>query len=113
VADGGAGSGAGSGEAALDIETIAALAPKATIDVYQAPNKDGGFYDIFKKWVTTDTDKVLSVSWGNCEARTSTANARAQEALFEQANAQGQTVFAAAGDNGSTGCSPTPRPTRG
>ena len=44
--DGGAGSGAGSGEAALDIEMLAGLAPKATIDVYQAPNTDGGFYGI-------------------------------------------------------------------
>jgi subtilase family serine protease len=103
--DGGAGSGAGSGEAALDIETLAGLAPKATVDVYQAPKTSVGFYDIFKKWVTTDTDKILSVSWGGCEAETSTANEKAQEVLFEQANAQGQTVFAAAGDNGSTSCS--------
>ena len=110
--DGGAGSGAGSGEAALDIETLAALAPKATIDVYQAPNNGGGFYGIFNKWVTADTDKILSVSWGNCEADTSAATMNAQEALFEQANAQGQTVFAAAGDDGSTGCSTnaTPNP---
>ena len=103
--DGGAGSGAGSGEAALDIETLAGLAPKATIDVYQAPNTNGGFYGIFKKWVTADTDKVLSVSWGSCEADTSAATTKAQEALFEQADAQDQTVFAAAGDDGSTGCS--------
>jgi len=108
--DGGAGSGAGSGEAALDIEMLAGLAPKATIDVYQAPNTDGGFYGIFKKWVTADTDKILSVSWGSCEADTSTATLKAQEALFEQANAQGQTIFSAAGDNGSTGCSTNAKP---
>jgi subtilase family serine protease len=103
--NGGAGSGAGSGEAALDIETVAGLAPRSTVDVYQAPNTSGGFYGIFKKWVTADTDKVLSVSWGSCEANTSVANTKAQEALFEQANAQGQAVFSAAGDSGSTGCS--------
>ena len=34
--DGGAGSGPGSGEAAVDIEDIIGLAPKATIDVFQA-----------------------------------------------------------------------------
>jgi len=65
--DGGAGSGAGSGEAALDIEMVAGLAPKSTIDIYQAPNSGGGgpghgFYDDFKKFVTSDVDKVLSVS---------------------------------------------------
>ena len=107
--DGGAGSGAGSGEAALDIEVIAGLAPRAVVDVFQAPNngngRGGGLYGIFRKWVTADTDKILSSSWGNCEAITPAADAQAQEALFEQANAQGQTLVQAAGDSGSTGCS--------
>lgn len=102
--DGGVRGGAGSGEAALDIETIAGLAPKAAIDVYQAPNTGTGFYDIFKKFATSDKDRVLSVSWGLCEAQTSAAAAKAQETVFEQANAQGQVIFAAAGDEGSTGC---------
>lgn len=106
--DGGAGSGPGSGEAALDIEMVAGLAPQAEIDVYQAPNTGGGpgdgDYDIFKKFVTSDTDKVLSDSWGLCEAESVLANDKAQESLFEQANAQGQTIFAAAGDQGSTAC---------
>jgi subtilase family serine protease len=103
--DGGAGRGVGSGEAALDIETLAGLAPKSAIDVYQAPNTGNGFYGIFKKWVTSDRDRVMSVSWGSCEALSSGAEMSAQEALFEQANAQGQTVFSASGDSGSTGCS--------
>jgi subtilase family serine protease len=102
--DGGVGSGAGAGEAALDIEMVAGLAPKSTIDVYQAPNNDTGFYDDFKKFVTSDVDKVLSVSWGSCEVNTVVASMKAQELLFEQANAQGQTIFAAAGDEGSTSC---------
>jgi subtilase family serine protease len=108
--NGGVGSGAGSGEAALDIETLAALAPRATIDVYQAPNNGSGLYNVFKRWVSNDTDKVMSVSWGNCEANTSAAARSAEEALFEQANAQDQTVFAASGDNGSTGCSTNATP---
>ncbi len=102
--DGGVGTGAGEGEAALDIETIAGFVPDATIDVYQAPNKGDGFYDIFKKFVTSDTDKVLSSSWGACEAETGEAAAQAEETLFKQANAQGQVIFSAAGDEGSTGC---------
>jgi hypothetical protein len=107
--DGGAGSGAGSGEAAMDIEIVAGLVPRSTIDVYQAPNsnREGpgtGFYDIFKKFATSDTDKVLSVSWGDCEDNVVVADMKAEETLFEQANAQGQTIFAASGDQGSTGC---------
>jgi subtilase family serine protease len=107
--DGGAGSGAGSGEAALDIDVVAGLAPKATIDVYQAPNSNGsgpgtGIYDIFSKFADTDTDKVMSVSWGACEAESSASDMNSEETLFEQANAQGQTILAAAGDDGSTAC---------
>jgi subtilase family serine protease len=102
--DGGAGSGAGSGESALDIEMLAGLAPQASLDVYQAPNTQAGFYGIFRKFAVSDTDKVLSVSWGSCEDKNTVATMKAQETLFEQANAQGQTVFSAAGDEGSTGC---------
>ena len=102
--DGGVKAGAGAGEAALDIEMVAGLAPKSTVDVYQAPNSGTGFYDDFKKFVTSDVDKVLSVSWGSCEINTAVASMKAQESLFEQANAQGQTIFAAAGDEGSTSC---------
>ncbi len=106
--DGGSGSGAGQGEAALDIELLAGLAPQSVIDVYQAPNTGirpgDGFYDLFKKFANSDADKVMSVSWGACEARLVAADVRGQAALFEQADAQGQVVFAAAGDEGSTGC---------
>jgi subtilase family serine protease len=102
--DGGVGTGTGQGEAALDIEMVAGLAPDTTIDVYQAPNTGTGFYDDFQKFVTSDVDKTLSVSWGSCEADTSVSYMQSQETVFEQANTQGQTIFVAAGDNGSTGC---------
>jgi len=102
--DGGAGTGSGSGEAALDIEDVAGLAPGATIDVYQAPNTNVGSYDDYDKIITAGTDKVVSTSWGQCEDYTSPSDDESMEALFEQASSQGQTVFAAAGDTGSTGC---------
>jgi subtilase family serine protease len=107
--DGGAGTGTGSGEAALDIETVAALAPKATIDVYQAPNTgDGpgeGLYDILAKFASANTEKTMSVSWGSCELNDSTANLNALEIVAAEAYAHGQTILSASGDNGSTGCS--------
>jgi len=101
-------SGQSSGEAVLDTEIAAALAPRAAIDVYQAPNSSGGpgtgMYDIFQQFVTSDTDQVMSVSWGRCENESALATLQAQETLFEKANAQGQTIVASAGDDGSTGC---------
>jgi subtilase family serine protease len=102
--DGGAGSGAGEGEAALDIEDTLGLAPRAAIDVYQGPNSSTGTYDIYSKIIKADKDKVISTSWGICEPYNTSTLANDEQKLFEQAASQGQTVFAAAGDTGSTGC---------
>jgi hypothetical protein len=106
--DGGAGSGAGSGEAALDIEVVAALAPHATIDVYQAPNADpnhpNSFFDAFNKFATANTEKTMSVSWGGCEANIPAATMMSFETVFKKSAAQGQTIVASSGDSGSTGC---------
>jgi subtilase family serine protease len=104
--DGGAGSGSGSGEAALDIEDVMGLAPEASIDVYQAPNNgtDGAVYDLYSAIVKADTDKVVSTSWGECELDSDPSLLLSEQTVFEQAATQGQTVLAAAGDDGSTDC---------
>lgn len=107
--DGGAGSGGGSGEAALDIENVLAYAPGARLLVYQGPNSNSGApgsgpYDVFSAIVNQDRAQVVSVSWGECEAALGPANARAENALFAQAAIQGQTIVSAAGDSGSEDC---------
>ncbi len=102
--DGGAGSGAGTGEAALDIENVIGLAPEATIDVYQQPN--GGAqstWEAYSAIVNADVDQVVSTSWGLCEPEEGMMSVL-EYALLEQAATQGQTVFAVAGDQGSTAC---------
>jgi subtilase family serine protease len=112
--DGGAGTGAGSGEAALDIEDLMGLAPKVSIDVYQAPNSgDMAVYDLYSKIVKDDTDQVVSTSWGECELDSDSSLLSAEQPVFEQAATQGQTVFAAAGDDGSTDCFGDPGTTNG
>jgi subtilase family serine protease len=103
--DGGAGTGAGSGEAALDIENIIGLSPNVTVDVYQGPNNsDTDPYDIYNAIVSADQDQVVSTSWGVCEQFVTEAEINDEYAVFEMAAAQGQTVVAAAGDSGSTAC---------
>jgi subtilase family serine protease len=107
--DGGAGSGAGSGEAALDIENAIGIAPKATFIVYQAPNSNSGApgagpYDMFSAIISQNRANVVSVSWGECEALIGSANASAESTLFQEAAAQGQTVVSAAGDQGAQDC---------
>lgn len=102
----------GSGEAALDIEDIAGLAPDANIEVYQGPNDNVGPFDLFQYIVDHPTAKIISTSWGECEyflgstRAAATKAADAEETLFEIAAAEGQTWIAAAGDSGSTDCDP-------
>jgi subtilase family serine protease len=101
----GPGTGAGSGEAALDIEDIMGLAPDVSIDVYQGPNGgDTDTYDMYNAIVTADADQVISTSWGTCELDSDSSLISSEDTLVEQAATQGQTFLAAAGDDGSTDC---------
>jgi hypothetical protein len=116
--DGGSGSGAGEGEAVLDIENISALAPDAHMVVYNGPqNNLGNIYastDEYETIVSQDRANIISTSWGLCESALNSyapGTLEVESYLFEEAAAQGETVFAAAGDDGSDDCSynsPTP-----
>ncbi len=102
--DGGAGSGAGSSEAALDIEDVIGLAPKAAIDVYQGLNGGTGAYDTYSAMITADKAQVISTSWGVCEPEQGSTQASVENTLFQDAATQGQSIFSAAGDSGSEDC---------
>jgi subtilase family serine protease len=102
--DGGAGSGAGQGEAALDIEDVAGLAPQASIRVYEGPNTNSGAYDTYSRIVTDNVAQVISTSWGLCESQEGATAAQSENTLFQEAATQGQSIFAASGDNGTTDC---------
>ncbi len=107
--DGGAGSGPGSGEAAFDIEQAVGLAPGASLLVYEGPNSSSGApgagpYDTWNAIVSQDRAQVVTGSWGRCEALDGSSDARAESTLFQEAAAQGQTIVAASGDNGSEDC---------
>jgi Pro-kumamolisin, activation domain/PASTA domain/IPT/TIG domain/Divergent InlB B-repeat domain len=105
--DGGPGAGPGSGESILDIQNVSAFAPGASIDVYQAPNTTFGSLDAYAKIVNDDVDQIVTTSWGFCAAALQKASPGLQQAenlIFQQAAAQGQTVFSSAGDEGSDDC---------
>jgi hypothetical protein len=105
--DGGPKTGPGSGESILDIQDVSAFAPGARIDVYQAPNTSFASFDEYAKIVNDDTDQIVSTSWGICEQAVQEGSPGVQQAenlIFEQAAAQGQTIFSAAGDVGSDDC---------
>ncbi|MCB5292519.1 protease pro-enzyme activation domain-containing protein [Arthrobacter sp. SO3] len=90
------------GEVLLDIEVVGALAPKADVLVYFAPNTDAGFLDaIINASHAAPTPTSISISWGqNEDAWTVQARTVFDQALAD-ASALGVTVTAAAGDNGS------------
>lgn len=112
LVDGGAGTGEGSGEAALDIENVIGLAPKSNIAVYEGPNSGAGPYDTFSQIITDHLAQVVTASWGQCEFINGASQAAAENTLFEEAATQGQSIFSASGDDGAQDCfpeNPTPQ----
>ena len=91
------------GEVMLDIEVVAALAPKAAIVVYFAPNTDQGFLDAISTAIHDKTHQpsIISISWGGPEASWTAQALQQYNQVFQEAAALGVTVCCAAGDNGS------------
>jgi kumamolisin len=99
--DGGSGAiGSGEVEVELDIEVVQAIAPAASISVYEAPNTDAGEADMYAAMVSADVP-VISSSWGASELDRTSANITAVDTVLKQAAAQGESVYAASGDSGS------------
>ncbi len=92
------------GEVMLDIEVAAAIAPKATIAVYFAPNTDKGFLDAITMAIhdTVNKPSVISISWGAAEKNWTAQALTSFDRAFQAAAALGITVCCASGDNGST-----------
>ena len=91
------------GEVELDIEVAGAVAPKANIVVYFAPNTDQGFSDAISEAISaTPTPIVVSISWGGPESSWSSQSMSAMNEAISDAAALGTTVTVAAGDNGSS-----------
>lgn len=103
---------AGSGETTLDVEQSGGLAPAAKIVVYQAPNTDQAYLDAFAQAVNDNVADSISTSWGLWEyfdtisdvtdgSGATVSATQAFDAVFKQAAAQGQSLFAASGDAGA------------
>jgi len=97
-------------EVALDIQIVGAVAPRARILVYLAPNTDNGFMDAVKKAIhphnPADTPSVISISWGDSESRFTGQTMRSMNDAFRDAALLGITVCCASGDRGSSGLGP-------
>jgi hypothetical protein len=94
------------GEADLDTQWAGAVAPNATIHYILSEGTltaDPLFLGA-EYVVDNNSDDVMSLSFGQCEAGLTTASLNFLNALWEQAAAQGITVTVSAGDNGTAGC---------
>jgi kumamolisin len=100
----------GSGETTLDVEQSGALAPQASIDVYQAPNGDPGFTDAFYTAASQNVADSVSTSWGESETVVQAIINSGEEDpnyvqsfsdAFLELAAQGQSSFVASGDSGA------------
>jgi subtilase family serine protease len=102
-------------ETTLDVEQAGGIAPGAKIIVYQAPNTNQGFVDVFAAAIEDNKSDSLSTSWGSWEWFNNLDNApvndplhggivattQAIHELLLRASIQGQTAFAASGDGGA------------
>ena len=93
-------------ESDLDVEWSGAIAKGATVDfvVSGTTNSTEGVDLSAEYIVDNDLAPVMSESYGDCELDLGTAGNQFYSQLWQQAAAEGITVFVAAGDSGSAVC---------
>ena len=95
-------------EANLDLEVAHEIAPSAQLLDYNAPQATSSgadtLGDILDRITADGQARVVSDSWGNCEAATPRADIQRDEQALEAAAARGISVFVAAGDTGAYTC---------
>ncbi|GHJ47222.1 hypothetical protein Cs7R123_45640 [Catellatospora sp. TT07R-123] len=90
-------------EVTLDIDAVAAFAPKAAQIVYEAPNSDAAWVHEMARIASDNQITILSGSWllgEKCESSPISAS----HDSYTQMVAQGVTLLSASGDWGATGC---------
>ncbi|HXN29458.1 MAG TPA: Ig-like domain repeat protein [Candidatus Acidoferrales bacterium] len=103
-------------ESDLDLQWAGAVAKGATIKfVTSATTNTTPGVDLSAQFaVDNNVAPVMSESYGICEAGLGTAGNHFYNSVWQQAAAQGITVFVSAGDSGSAGCdghdNPSPAP---
>jgi kumamolisin len=98
---------AGDIEVDADIEMQLAIAPAARhLFVYNAPNDFTGQTELdeYTRIANDNIADVVSSSWSVCENDVSAAYVQAENLVFEQMAAQGQSMFGAEGDTGAFSC---------
>ena len=94
-------------ESDLDLEWSGSMAPGATLDfVYVGGSQNYSTFDAAGYAIDEGLGNIISMSYSVCELDpyVTSSYISSEEAVYKQAATQGQTVLAASGDEGSTGC---------
>jgi subtilase family serine protease len=94
-------------EVEADIEQDLSIAPDAnSVLVYNAPNDVTGQTELdeYAAIANQDIADSVSTSWAVCEPDAGLGMAKAENIIFEQMAAQGQSIFASSGDTGAFEC---------
>jgi subtilase family serine protease len=91
-------------EADLDLEWSGGVAKNASVVFVNSTNVMDSMQYAIENKINGLQIPILSISYGGCEPSWTSADLSSMEASFQQANAQGQTVLSAAGDNGAADC---------
>ncbi|MFZ1133122.1 MAG: Ig-like domain repeat protein [Terriglobales bacterium] len=94
------------GESDLDVEISGGVAPNATVNfVIGTPTfLVDGITNSIEYIVENNVADIMSISYGSCESVEGTGGNEFNNQAFEQAAAQGISVFVASGDNGPAEC---------
>jgi hypothetical protein len=96
-------------ESSLDVEWSGAVAKDATIIFVNGGIN--GVFNAFQYAIDEVVAPVISISYGVCEADWGFTSLSSLAALAQEANTQGQTIVAAAGDSGAADCDSPATPT--
>ena len=94
-------------EAYLDVEWAGGMAPGANVNfIVGGPDyfNSGGIDAAGLYAVDNNIGDIITLSYGGCETNDGVGGTGFYNTLWEQAAAQGQTVFVSSGDSNATGC---------
>jgi len=93
-------------ESTLDVEWAGASAPGSTINLVESASSDTtDGIDLSSAYIVDNAvSPIVSVSYGTCEGLLGPSENQFYNALWEQAAAEGLTVFVSTGDGGAAQC---------
>jgi subtilase family serine protease len=91
-------------ESDLDLEYSSTIAKGAQVYFVYTGNGNEGAFDAIVYAIDNSIAPIISTSYGECEPELGQTAYTSYNTVLEQAAAQGQTIVAAAGDDGSTDC---------